>query len=99
MEVVINRYRSVKQLAAVYCRDHTDMDQIFMDEFDFFIEPFSSRNGKLLICGNFNYWVDDPAHKPHSSEFMEFLNINNFENQVLQPTHTSGHTILSFAIS
>ena len=35
-----------------------------MDDFDTFIESFLSRNGKLLICGSFNYWVDDPAQKP-----------------------------------
>ena len=64
-----------------------------MNEFDFFTESFSSRNGKLLICGDFNYWVHDPAHKPYSPKFMELLTINNFENHVLTPTHASGHTL------
>ena len=48
-----------------------------------------------MICGNFNYWVDDPEHKPYSSEFMELLNItdNNSDNHVLRPTHASSHTL------
>ena len=63
-----------------------------MEEFDSFIESFLSINGKPLICGDFKYWVDDLAHKPYSSEFMELLNVNNFENHVLRPRHASGHT-------
>ena len=65
------------------------MDRFLWRSFDSFIESFSSINGKLLICGDFNYWVDDPAHKPYSSEFVELLNISNFENHVLRPTHVS----------
>ena len=62
------------RLAVVHHPGHLGMDRIVLDEFDSFIEAFLSRNGKLLFCGDFNYWVDDPAHKPYSSEFMELLN-------------------------
>ena len=66
-----------------------------MEEFDSFIATFLSRNGKPLICGDFNYryWVDDPAHNPYSSEFMDLLNTNNFKNVVWKPTHAFGHTL------
>ena len=37
--------------------------------------------------------MDDPVHKPYSSEFMEFLNINNFENHVFRLTCAYGHTL------
>ena len=60
------------QLAVASRFGYSDMDQIFMDEFGF-VESFSSMNGKLLICGDYDYWVDDPAHKPCCSEFMELL--------------------------
>ena len=69
------------------------MNRFLMDDFDSFTESFLSRDGKLLICGDFNYWVDDLAHKPYFFEFMELLNIINFENSVLTPIHTSGHTV------
>ena len=39
-----------------------------------------------MICGDFNYWVDNPAHKPYFSEFMELLNVNDFENHELAPS-------------
>ena len=79
MKVVINKKCNVMQFVVVYRPCHPGMDWIFTFEFDSFTELFSSRNGKLLICGDFNYWVDS-AHKLYSSEFMELLNTNNSEN-------------------
>ena len=38
--------------------------------------------GNSVICGDFNYWVDDPSSKPFSAEFIELLDLNNFENFV-----------------
>ena len=55
MKVVINRNRSDMGLALVYCTGQPDVDRIFMDDCDSSIESFSSRNGKLLICGDSNY--------------------------------------------
>ena len=46
-----------------------------------------------VICGDFNYWVDDPSSMPFSSEFVELLDLSNFENFVCFPTHLSGHTL------
>ena len=93
MKMVINKNHNIMRLAVVYRPGHPGIDQIFMDEFDSFMESFSSRNGKLLICWDFKYWVDDPANKPYSSEIMELFNLWNFENHVFRPTHTSGHTL------
>ena len=87
MVVVINKNCGVMQLAVVYRPGRPGMDWIFMDESDSFTGSFLSRNGKQLICGNFNYWINDPAHNPYSSAFMELLNINNFENHMLRPTY------------
>ena len=63
-----------------------------MDAFGSFIESFSSRNVKLLIYGILTTGLII-HHKPYSSEFMEPLNINNFENQTLRFIHASGHTL------
>ena len=49
--------------------------------------------GNSVICGDFNYWVDDPSSKPFSAEFGELLDLSNFENFVSFPTHLSGHTL------
>ena len=49
--------------------------------------------GKIVIYGDFNYWIDDPLSKPFSAEFVELLNLGNFDNFVSFPTHLSGHTL------
>ena len=71
MEVVKHKNCSVVRLALFYHPGHPGMDRIFMEEFDSFSESFLSINGKLLIFGDFNYWVDGLVLKPHSSEFLE----------------------------
>lgn len=93
MEVVTKRARSVLRVALIYRPGHPGTDLTFMEEFGFFLESFSTKEGKLLICGDFNYWVDDPSRKPYSSEFVRLLDINNLVNHVLSPTHVSGHTL------
>ena len=46
-----------------------------------------------MICGDFNYWLDNPSLKPYTSEFMSLLDINNMSNYVQMPTHISGHIL------
>ena len=46
-----------------------------------------------MICGDFNYWLDNPSLKPYSTEFVNLLDLNNFSNNVLVPTHISGHIL------
>ena len=93
MEVAININQQIVRIATVYRPGHPGTDRTFMNEFNSFMETFSSKNGKLLICGDFNYWVDDPTHKPYSSEFVGLFDLNNFSNYVSGPTHVSGHTL------
>ena len=63
-----------------------------MNEFGMFLEDVS-RHEKLLLCGDFNYWLDTPASKPYTEEFVGLLNANNIKNFVMMPTHVSGHTL------
>ena len=46
-----------------------------------------------MICGDFNYWLDNPSLKPNTNEFMSLLDINNMSNYVHVPIHTSGHIL------
>ena len=48
---------------------------------------------KLVICGDFNYWLDNPSLKPYTNEFMSLLDINNMSNYVQVPMHISGHIL------
>ena len=45
------------------------------------------------ICGDFNYWLDNPSLKPYNNESMSLLDINNTSNYVQVPTHISGHIL------
>ena len=64
-----------------------------MEEFGSFLDGLLLVGGNSVICGDFNYWVDDPSSKPFSAEFVELLDLSNFENFVSFPTHFSGHTL------
>ena len=48
---------------------------------------------KLVICGDFNYWLDNPSLKPYTNEFMSLLDINNISNYIQVATHISGHIL------
>ena len=64
-----------------------------MEEFGSFLDGLLLVGGNSVICGDFNYWVDDPSSKPFSAEFVELLDLSNFENFVSFPTHLSGPTL------
>ena len=93
LEVTINVNRHIIRVAIIYRPGHPGTDRSFVEEFGSFLEVFSSKDGRLLICGDFNYWVDYPQNKPYSSEFLELIDINGFFNHVTGPTHISGHTL------
>ena len=99
MEVVVHHASQVTRMGIVYRPGHPGTDREFLSEFDLFLDTFLTKNGRLLICGDFNYWVDNPSGKPYSVEFVNMLNTNNLVNSVAGPTHVSGHTldlVLSF---
>ena len=77
----------------IYRPGHPGTDRAFMEEFGSFLEGLLSLNGKILICGDFNYWVDEPLSKPYSAEFLELLETYNIRNHVSFATHRLGHTL------
>ena len=59
-EAEINRNCSVTQLAVAYCLGHPGIDWIFMESLVLLFKNFQAE----MICGDCNYWVDDPVQKP-----------------------------------
>ena len=80
-------------LAIVYHPGHPGTDRTFMNEFSMCLENVSSRHVKLFLCGDFNYWLDAPASKPYTEEFLSLLSANNIKNIATMPTDFSGHTL------
>ena len=66
-----------------------------MEEFDSFLDGLLLVGGNSVICGDFNYLVDDPSSKPFSAEFVELFDLSNFDFFFFFffPTHLSGHTL------
>ena len=93
MEVSFSYHCQAIKIYIVYRPDHPGTDRAFMEEFGSFLDNLLEVGGKILICGDFNYWVDDPSSKPFSTEFMELLDLRNFSNHVSFPTHISGHSL------
>ena len=93
METMFSCHSETIHVYVVYRPGHPGTDRTFMEEFSSFFDGLLSVGGKILICGDFNYWVDQPASKPYSTEFLELLEVNNLKNHVLFPTHLLGHTL------
>ena len=93
IEVVIHHMSVVTRVAVVYRPGHPGTDRNFLDEFSIFLDHLLTSSGRSLICGDFNYWIDNPSGKAYSMEFISLLDINNFVNSVVGPTHVSGHTL------
>ena len=68
-------------------------DTAFRDELSVFFDEFSIKSGRLLLCGDFNYWVDEPASKPGTHAFLNILVDYGPKNYVTSPTHICGHTL------
>ena len=79
------------RMVIIYHPGHPGIDRAFMEEFGQFLEILSVCQEKLVICGGFNYWLDNPSLKPY--EFMSLIDINNMSNYVQVPTHISGHIL------
>ena len=55
MEVAINLNSKITRVVVIYRPGHPGTDRNFMEEFNSFLETFTVKNGRLLICGDFNY--------------------------------------------
>ena len=92
-EITFSLHLQNIRMAILYHPGHPGTDRAFMEEFGQFLEILSVCREKLVICGDFNYWPDNPSLKPYTNEFMSLLGINNMSNYVQVPTHISGHIL------
>ena len=93
LEITFSLHLQNTRMAILYRPGHPGTDRAFMEEFGQFLEILSVCREKLVICGDFNYWPDNPSLKPYTNEFMSLLDINNISNYVQVPTHISGHIL------
>ena len=92
LEITFSLHLQNIRMAILYRPGHPGIDRALMEEFGQFLEILSVCWEKLVICGDFNYWRDNPSLKPYTNEFMSLLDIN-MSNYVQVPTHISGHIL------
>ena len=80
-------------IAIIYRPGHVGTDKSFCDEFNEFLSSFTELGQHFVICGDFNYWIDNPDGKPFTSNFITILDSHNCTNIVNEPTHVAGHTL------
>ena len=93
LEITFSFHLQNIRMAILYRPGHPGTDRASMEEVGQFLEILSVCREKLVICGDFNYWLDNPSLKPYTNEFMSLLDINNMSNYVQVPTHISGHIL------
>ena len=87
LEITFSLHLQNIRMAILYRPGHPGTDCAFTEEFGQFLEILSVCWEKLVICGDSNYWLDNPSLKPYTNEFMSLLDINNMSNYVQVPTH------------
>ena len=88
-EIIFSLCLQNVRMAILYRPGHPGADCPFMEELGHFLEILTVCQEKLVICGDFNYWLYNPSLKPYTNEFMSLLDINNMSNHVLVPTQIS----------
>ena len=77
---------------AVIYRPPSSSPSTFLDEFETFLAEFTTRRGKILICGDFNISVNNKDN-PFTRKFMELLETFDLSQDVIGSTHNSGNTL------
>ena len=69
LEITYSLHLQNIRMAILYRPGHPGTDRAFLEEFSQFLEILSVCREKLVICGDFEYWLDNPSLKPYTNEF------------------------------
>ena len=64
----------------------------FFKEFDDYLDSVMNKSGSPLICGDFNFHVED-ASNSYARKFISLCSSKGFIQHVQAPTHISGGTL------
>ena len=64
----------------------------FWEEIHLLLSTLDNNTRKIYICGDFNFWVDDPNNS-NARQFLEIMDCSNYINHVTAPTAKYGHTL------
>lgn len=93
ISVAIHISNFVLNAALIYRPGHSGTDCSFLSDFNEFLGTFSELGHNFFLCGDYNYWLDDPSKNPFATSFVNILDSHNCINSVKQPTHAAGHIL------
>ena len=64
----------------------------FREEIQHLLSTLDNNTRKIYICGDFNFWVEDPNNS-NARQFLEIMDYSNYINHVTAPTAKWGHTL------
>ena len=65
---------------------------LFIEEFGRYLESVLITRSNLVICGDFNFHLDNPVHAD-TQKFQALLNSTGLKQHVTEATHASGHLL------
>ena len=89
MHILLNRRKCV--FVVVY-RPPNSRVSLFIQEFRTYLETVDTVGANVLICGDFNLWIE-ASDNYYVNEFIEMMNSFNFVNKVIEATSISEHTL------
>ena len=73
-------------------QNHYQPLDVFMDEFSELIGECSTLSGNLLVCGDFNYHIDN-SNDREAASVLQLFDMLNLKQHVSGVTHVHGHTL------
>ena len=64
----------------------------FLEEFSTYLSSIVTSPGHLVVLGDFNIRVDDPADR-YAHQFLSAMSALGIKQHLTKPTHRSGHTL------
>ncbi|XP_072020366.1 uncharacterized protein [Amphiura filiformis] len=93
---ITSRCQTPLRLIVLYRPQKTECKQntapIFFREFPSFFEEIATTRNNLLITGDFNFHVNDPADR-EASLFLDLIDSAGLKQFVTVPTHIKGNTL------
>ena len=96
MEVLADTGSSKLRIAILYRPPKSPANGLtlagFLDNFNGYMEGYISNPGNVLLMGDFNFHIDDPADRS-ARRFLSLIRDTGVYQHVVGPTHVSGHTL------
>lgn len=96
MDLLIKSNAKTIRMTAVYRPPPSNKNnlttQMFFDEFTTFLEKLATDSKEVIICGDFNFHIDD-QNDTNAVKFLQMLHSFDYVQHVNESTHKNGHIL------